>query len=120
MGNSRAEITVTVHRCLENPKIARTNGLRFQAKGAAREQAFLSKGKLNLSFYREVAVIEEKENTRVLLVQHVENRDFFVKKFSLPMTPMFTGCCRHAIFPVSLRFFTVRKKMGHLSSSKNI
>lgn len=33
-----------------------------------------------LSFYREVAVIEEKEHTRVLLVQHVESRDFFVKK----------------------------------------
>ena len=42
---------------------------------------------LNLSFYREVAVIEEKENTRILLVQHVENRDFFVKKILTSYDP---------------------------------
>lgn len=75
---------------------------------------------LNLSFYREVAVIEEKENTRILLVQHVENRDFFVKKILTSYDPSVYRMLQARHFPVFLRFFTVWKKMGHLSLLKNI
>lgn len=51
MANDRAEITVAVHRCLENPKQARTNSLLFQVKGAAREQACLNRRKGAFFFY---------------------------------------------------------------------